>query len=85
MSDHWEETQRLGKRRARLAAQLAEINGELQERIPVDHAAGIGTVTLARVAGVSDETIRRWCLPPERQESLNSRRRKAKSREKSRA
>ena len=48
----------LGRQRADLAAKLAALTPEFHAEILTAHAAGIGTVEVARLAGVTRDAVR---------------------------
>lgn len=69
--------QDLGKRRQKLAAQLAELDRELDAEIPAAAAADVAQVDIIKWTGLARESVRRKCLTDEEREALRERRRKA--------
>jgi hypothetical protein len=68
--------QALGKRRQRLAAQLAELDNELEPEIYAAAQAGVPQVEIIRWTGMARESIRLKSMTPEERESERQKRRK---------
>lgn len=66
----------LGKRRQRLADQLAEVDRQLDQEIPVATAAGVQQIDIIRWTGLARESVRRKAMTEAEREQLRQARRR---------
>jgi hypothetical protein len=57
---------KLGARRTQLRAELKQVNEQIAEEVPQAAQAGIIQADLARVTGMTRESIAQLCLPADR-------------------